>query len=218
MGETRCRSRLYLLHKLQIECQNVSEPIEITPSPLERGQLFRCGHFTHLCNEQIRTATGAAPALLTHSRTAALELAATLCDLEAGDEVIMPSFTFVSTANAVVLRDAFQVFVDIDPNTLNIDLKRVKAAITSRTRSKIAVHYAGFPADMDALAEIARTHDLVLIEDAAPAYGSTYKGRPAGSLADMAAFSFHETKNVSSGEGAALAPLFLGTCERKATS
>ncbi|PRZ45997.1 dTDP-4-amino-4,6-dideoxygalactose transaminase [Tritonibacter scottomollicae] len=182
----------------------VGQELRWVTDAIERGQLSGDGHFTHLCNEQIRTATGAAAALLTHSCTAALEMAAILCDLEAGDEVIMPSFTFVSTANAVVLRGAVPVFVDIDPNTLNIDPKRVKAAVTSRTRAIIAVHYAGFPADMDALAEIARTHDLVLIEDAAQAYGSTYKGRPAGSLADMAAFSFHETKNIISGEGGAL--------------
>jgi len=171
---------------------------------IERGQLSGDGHFTRLCNQQIKETTGAQAALLTHSCTAALEMAAILCNLEPGDEVIMPSFTFVSTANAVVLRGAVPVFVDIDPLTLNIDPACVGAAVTPKTRAIIAVHYAGFPADMDALAEIAQAHELVLIEDAAQAYGSTYKGRPAGSLGDMAAFSFHETKNIISGEGGAL--------------
>lgn len=131
-------------------------------------------------------------------------MAAILCELGPGDEVILPSFTFVSTANAVVLRGATPVFVDIDPDTLNIDPAAVAEAVTPRTRAIFAVHYAGFPADMDALAGIARTHGLMLIEDAAQALGSTYKGRPAGSLGDMAAFSFHETKNIISGEGGAL--------------
>jgi len=171
---------------------------------INRGQLSGDGHFTRLCHQQIEAATGAGAALLTHSCTAALEMAALLCDLAPGDEVIMPSFTFVSTANAVVLRGAVPVFVDIDPRSLNIDPVRVSAAITPRTRAIFAVHYAGFPADMDALAEIARAHDLMLVEDAAQAYGSTYKGRQAGTLGDMGAFSFHETKNIISGEGGAL--------------
>ena len=131
-------------------------------------------------------------------------MAAILADLKAGDEVIMPSFTFVSTANAVVLRGAVPVFVDVDPHTLNIDPKRVADAVTPKTRAITAVHYAGVVAEMDELGDIARAHDLVLTEDAAQAYGSTYKGRQAGSLGDMAAFSFHETKNVIAGEGGAL--------------
>lgn len=171
---------------------------------INRGQLSGDGHFTRLCRQQIEATTGAAAALLTHSCTAALEMAALLCDLERGDEVIMPSFTFVSTANAVVLRGAVPVFVDIDPSTLNIDPERVREAITSRTKAIFAVHYAGFPADMDALGEISRNYNIFLVEDAAQAYGSTYKGRQAGALGDMAAFSFHETKNVISGEGGAL--------------
>lgn len=116
----------------------------------------------------------------------------------------MPSFTFVSTANAVALRGAIPVFVDIQPETLNIDPDHVEKAITRKTKAIFAVHYAGFPADMDALVQIAREHDLLLVEDAAQALGSTYKGRLAGSLGDMAAFSFHETKNIISGEGGAL--------------
>lgn len=168
------------------------------------GQLSGDGKFTRLCNERIAAITGSKAALLTHSCTAALEMAALLCNLKPGDEVIMPSFTFVSTANAVALRGAIPVFVDIDPLTLNIDPQKVLAAVTPRTRAIFAVHYAGFPADMDSLSEIAQLYDLVLVEDAAQALGATYKGRPAGSLGDIGAISFHETKNIISGEGGAL--------------
>lgn len=182
----------------------VGREFALLEEALHRGQLSGDGHFTKLCNAKIAELTSAPAALLTHSCTAALEMAAILCDLAPGDEVIMPSFTFVSTANAVALRGAVPVFVDIDPETLNIDPTRVEAAVTPRTRAIFAVHYAGFPADMDALADIARAHDLLLVEDAAQALGSTYKGRKAGSLGDMAAFSFHETKNIISGEGGAL--------------
>lgn len=173
-------------------------------SAIARGQLSGDGEFTKLCSHLISEMTSAPAALLTHSCTAALEMTAILCDLQPGDEVIMPSFTFVSTANAVALRGAVPVFVDIDPQTLNISPKHVPEAITPRTRAIMAVHYAGFPADMDALNDIAKAHNLLVIEDAAQALGSTYKGRLAGSLGDMAAFSFHETKNIISGEGGAL--------------
>ena len=179
------------------ELDNIAEAIR-------RGQLSGDGHFTAECNAIIARLTGSASALLTHSGTAALEMAAILCDLKPGDEVILPSFTFVSTANAVVLRGAIPVFVDIDPRTLNLDPAKVADAVSPRTRAIFAVHYAGFPADMDALAEIAHAHELLLVEDAAQALGSSYKGRPAGSLGDMGAFSFHETKNILSGEGGAL--------------
>lgn len=182
----------------------VGQEIAHLHAAIDRGQLSGDGHFTKACNTVLVELTGAKTALLTHSCTAALEMSAILCDLAPGDEVIMPSFTFVSTANAVVLRGAVPVFVDIDPATLNIDPARTRAAVTERTKAIFAVHYAGFPADMDALAAIARDHDLLLVEDAAQALGSTYKGRPAGSLGDMAAFSFHETKNIISGEGGAL--------------
>jgi dTDP-4-amino-4,6-dideoxygalactose transaminase len=171
---------------------------------IERGQLSGDGHFTKLCNARLCEVTQARSALLTHSCTAALEMAAILCDLGPGDEVIMPSFTFVSTANAVVLRGATPVFVDVQPHSLNLDPDRVAEAVTDRTRAIFAVHYAGVPADMDELSAIARRHDLILVEDAAQALGSTYKGRPAGSLGDLGAFSFHETKNVIAGEGGAL--------------
>lgn len=182
----------------------VGREFDCLEEALALGQLSGDGHFTRLCNARIAELAGTPTALLTHSCTAALEMAAILCDLAPGDEVIMPSFTFVSTANAVALRGAVPVFVDIDPDTLNIDPAAAEAAVTPRTRAIFAVHYAGFPADMDALAEIARAHDLMLVEDAAQALGSSYKGRPAGSLGDMAAFSFHETKNIISGEGGAL--------------
>lgn len=168
------------------------------------GQLSGDGQFTRRCNERIAEMTNAGAALLTHSCTGALEMAAILADLGPGDEVVLPSFTFVSTANAIVLRGATPIFVDIDPATLNIDPEKAAAAITPRTRAIFAVHYAGFPADMDALRRLCDEHDLVLVEDAAQALGSTYRGRPCGSLGDLAAFSFHETKNVISGEGGAL--------------
>lgn len=182
----------------------IGHEIDYIRDAVHRGQLAGDGYYTHSCNGRIAELSGAAKALLTHSCTAALEMAAILCDLGPGDEVIMPSFTFVSTANAVVLRGATPVFVDIDPQTLNIDPGAVAAAVTPRTRAIFAVHYAGFPADMDALAAIAGQHGLMLVEDAAQAFGSTYHGRPAGSLGDLAAFSFHETKNIISGEGGAL--------------
>jgi dTDP-4-amino-4,6-dideoxygalactose transaminase len=182
----------------------VGREMDYIREALAMSQLAGDGHFTRRCNALIREKTGAHGALLTHSCTAALEMAAILADLKPGDEVIMPSFTFVSTANAVVLRGAVPVFVDIDPATLNIAPDRVADAVTPRTRAITAIHYAGVTAEMDALAQIAQAHGLVLMEDAAQAYGSTYKGRQAGSLGDMAAFSFHETKNIIAGEGGAL--------------
>jgi dTDP-4-amino-4,6-dideoxygalactose transaminase len=131
-------------------------------------------------------------------------MAALLIDLRPGDEVIMPSFTFVSTANAVALRGAVPVFVDIEPATFNIDPAAVEAAVTPATRAIFVVHYAGVPCDMDPILATARKHDLVVVEDAAQALGSTYKGRPAGALSDLGAISFHESKNLVSGEGGAL--------------
>lgn len=168
------------------------------------GRISGDGRFTNHCSDIITEITGAKSTLLTHSGTAALEMAALLCDLKPGDEVIMPSFTFVSTANAVVLRGATPVFVDVDRNTLNLNPTEVKKAVTERTRAIFAVHYAGIPADMDAICVTAKRHNLIVVEDAAQALGSSYKGRSAGSLGDMAAFSFHETKNIISGEGGAL--------------
>jgi dTDP-4-amino-4,6-dideoxygalactose transaminase len=168
------------------------------------GHLAGNGNFTRRCHEWLCQRLGCRKALLTHSCTAALEMAALLADLQPGDEVILPSFTFVSTANAFVLRGSVPVFVDVRPNTFNLDENLVEAAITPRTRAIVAVHYAGVPAEMDALADIAQRRGLLLIEDAAQAVLSTYRGRPAGSLSHLAAVSFHETKNVISGEGGAL--------------
>jgi dTDP-4-amino-4,6-dideoxygalactose transaminase len=168
---------------------------------IARGQLAGDGAYTERCQVWLRERIGAGAVLLTHSCTAALEMAALLLDIGPGDEVVMPSFTFVSTANAVVLRGGVPVFVDIRPDTLNIDEALVEAAVTPRTRAIMPVHYAGVPAEMDALDVVARRHGLSVIEDAAQALGSTYRGRNAGALGSLAAFSFHETKNIISGGG-----------------
>jgi dTDP-4-amino-4,6-dideoxygalactose transaminase len=168
------------------------------------GQLAGNGRFTKLCQAWLEHRIGAPRVLLTHSCTAALEMAALLIDLEPGDEVIMPSFTFVSSANAFVLRGARPVFVDIRPDTLNLDERQVEAAVTPRTKAILVVHYAGVACEMDGLLDIASRHGLVVIEDAAHALLSRYKGRPLGGFGHLAAFSFHETKNVISGEGGAL--------------
>jgi len=162
------------------------------------------GPFTARCNEALEALTGAPKALLTTSGTSALEMAAILLDIQPGDEVIMPSFTFVSTANAFALRGAKIVFVDVQPDTMNLDPLCVRAAITQHTRAIVPVHYAGVCCDMDALGDIAREHGLAMVEDAAQAVGSFYKDRPAGSMSDVGCFSFHETKNYSMGEGGAV--------------
>lgn len=169
-----------------------------------RGHLAGDGSFTKQCSKWLEARIGASKALLTHSCTAALEMAAILADLKPGDEVIMPSYTFVSTANAFVLRGAVPVFVDIRPDTLNIDETKIEAAITERTRAIVPVHYAGVACEMDVIMDIARRHGLLVIEDAAQAVSANYKGRPLGSIGHMAALSFHETKNIISGEGGAL--------------
>ena len=168
------------------------------------GMLAGDGVFTKRCHVWLEQRTGCAKALLTHSCTAALEMAALLLDIEAGDEVVMPSYTFVSTANAFVLRGAKPVFVDVREDTLNLDEKLVEAAITARTRAIVPVHYAGVGCEMDAIMAIAQRHDLKVVEDAAQGVMSTYKGRALGSIGDLGAYSFHETKNVISGEGGSL--------------
>jgi dTDP-4-amino-4,6-dideoxygalactose transaminase len=168
------------------------------------GHLAGDGAFTSLCSGWLQQRTGAAKALLTHSCTAALEMAAILAELSPGDEVIMPSYTFVSTANAFVLRGAVPVFVDIRPDTLNIDESQIEGAITERTRVIVVVHYAGVACEMDAILAVARKHALLVVEDAAQAILSTYNGRPLGSLGQISTLSFHETKNIISGEGGAL--------------
>lgn len=171
---------------------------------LQSGQLSGDGQYTKLCHAWLEEATGSRKALLTHSCTAALEMAALLADLQPGDEVIMPSYTFVSTANAFVLRGATPVFVDIRPDTLNIDERLIEEAITPRTRAICVVHYAGVGCEMDEILRIAEHHGLIVIEDAAQAIGATYRQRPLGSFGAMGALSFHETKNIISGEGGAL--------------
>jgi dTDP-4-amino-4,6-dideoxygalactose transaminase len=182
----------------------VGPEFEYIRQALEAGHLSGDGVFTARCSALLTRMTGSPKALLTHSCTAALEMAALLTALEPGDEVIMPSFTFVSTANAFVLRGAVPVFVDICADTLNIDPALIEAAITARTRAIVVVHYAGVSADMDAIQEIAGRHGLYVIEDAAQGVGSTHRGRALGALGDLGALSFHETKNVISGEGGAL--------------
>lgn len=162
------------------------------------------GPFTKRCHAWLEAELGTKKALLTQSCTAALEMSALLLDLEPGDEVIMPSFTFVSTANAFVLRGAVPVFVDIRPDTLNMDETLIEAAITPKTRAICVVHYAGVACEMDAIMEIAARHGLPVIEDAAQGIFSRYKDRPLGAIGALGALSFHETKNVVSGEGGAL--------------
>lgn len=168
------------------------------------GHLSGDGAFTRQCRSWLQERTGSTCALLTHSCTAALEMAAILADIGPGDEVIMPSYTFVSTANAFVLRGAVPVFVDVRADTMNLDETRIEAAITDRTKVILPVHYAGVACEMDTIMEIARRHDLIVVEDAAQAIMSHYKGRPLGSIGHMGAFSFHETKNIIAGEGGAL--------------
>ncbi len=168
------------------------------------GHLAGDGQFTKKCSAWLEQRIGCQKALLTHSCTAALEMAALLADIQPGDEVIMPSYTFVSTANAFVLRGGVPVFVDIRPDTLNIDETKIEAGITPRTKAIVPVHYAGVACEMDTIMDIARRHGLLVIEDAAQGIMSTYKGRPLGSIGHMAALSFHETKNIISGEGGAL--------------
>jgi len=162
------------------------------------------GPFTARCSRWLEGRTGAAKALLTHSCTAALDMAAILAGIEPGDEVIMPSYTFVSTANAFVLRGGVPVFVDIRPDTLNIDERRIEAAITPRTKALVAVHYAGVGCEMDAILELARRRGLLVIEDAAQGLMSEHRGRSLGALGHLGCISFHETKNVIAGEGGAL--------------
>ncbi len=162
------------------------------------------GEYTGKCCAWLEERMGISKALLTTSGTHALEMAALLCDIQPGDEVIMPAYTFVSTANAFVLRGARIVFVDIRPDTMNIDEKLIENAITERTKAIVPVHYAGVSCEMDAIMDIGGRHGLKVVEDAAQAVMSTYKGRMLGSIGDYGCYSFHETKNYSMGEGGAI--------------
>lgn len=168
------------------------------------GVLVSDGPFARRCHAWLEQATGCSKALLTHSCTAALEMAAILVDIQPGDEVIMPSYTFVSTANAFVLRGGVPVFVDIRPDTLNIDETLIEAAITARTKAIVPVHYAGVACEMDTIMAIAERHHLLVIEDAAQGIQANYGGRSLGSIGHLGCYSFHETKNIISGEGGVL--------------
>lgn len=162
------------------------------------------GTFTKKCSKWLEKQTGSAKVLLTTSCTHATEMAAILSDIEPDDEVIMPSYTFVSTANAFTLRGARIVFVDIRPDTMNIDEKLIESAITEKTKAIVVVHYAGVSCEMDTIMDIAKRHNICVIEDAAQGMMSTYKGKPLGTIGDYGCYSFHETKNYSMGEGGAL--------------
>ena len=162
------------------------------------------GEFTRRCTQRLESALGGKRVLLTTSCTSALEMAAIMCDLGEGDEVILPSFTFCSTANAFVQRRARPVFVDVRRDTLNIDERKIERAITPRTRAICVVHYAGVACEMDTIMSVARGRGLLVVEDAAQAMCSSYKGRPLGTIGDFGCLSFHETKNFSMGEGGAI--------------
>ena len=171
---------------------------------ISRNKICGDGYYTKLCNKWIEDTTGIAKALLTTSCTHATELAAILCDIKPGDEVIMPSYTFVSTADAFVLRGAKVVFVDIRPDTMNIDEKLIENAITDKTVAIVPVHYAGVSCEMDTIMEIAGKYNLKVVEDAAQGVMSKYKGKSLGTIGDYGCYSFHETKNYSMGEGGAI--------------
>lgn len=182
----------------------VGKETEYMKAAIDSHKICGDGEFTKRCNTWIEEHTGTAKALLTTSGTQALEMAALLSDIQPGDEVILPSYTFVSTANAFVLRGAKLVFVDIRPDTMNIDEKLIEDAITDKTRAIVPVHYAGVGCEMDTIMDIAKRHNLVVVEDAAQGVNAFYKGRALGSIGDYGCFSFHETKNYSMGEGGAI--------------
>ena len=176
----------------------------IAQAVIENNHTAGDGPFTKKCQAWLEERLGCRKVLLTHSCTAALEMSAILADIEPGDEIIMPSYTFVSTASSFVLRGGVPVFIDIRPDTLNINENMIEAALTARTRAILPVHYAGISCEMDIIMDIAGRHNLFVIEDAAQGIMSTYKGRPLGSIGHFGACSFHETKNIISGEGGAL--------------
>lgn len=182
----------------------VGKELEYMRQAVDHHKICGDGEYTKMCNRWIEKKSGTSKALLTTSCTHATEMAALLCNIQPGDEVIMPSYTFVSTADAFVLRGAKIVFVDIRPDTMNINEKLIEAAITDKTRAIVPVHYAGVSCEMDEIMELARLHNLYVVEDAAQGIMSTYKGKALGSMGDFGCFSFHETKNFSMGEGGAL--------------
>lgn len=182
----------------------VGRELEYITEAVRLGHLSGNHDFTRRCQTYLQSTLGATRALLTHSCTAALEMAAILSGVGPGDEVIMPSFTFVSTANAFVLRGARPVFVDIRPDTLNIDERLLEQAVSGRTKAVAVVHYGGVPCDMDAIVPFARARGLYVIEDAAHAFPARHAGKGLGAIGDLGCLSFHETKNVIAGEGGAL--------------
>ncbi len=182
----------------------VGKEIDYILEAVRAGHLSGNGPYSKRCESSISSVMGGGKVLLTHSCTGALEMAAILANLRLGDEVILPSYTFTSTANAFVLRGAVPVFIDIREDTLNMDETLIEQAITPKTKAICVVHYAGVACDMDVIMEIAERHDLIVIEDAAQAYHASWRGRPLGSFGHFAALSFHETKNIISGEGGAL--------------
>ncbi|MCI5620524.1 MAG: dTDP-4-amino-4,6-dideoxygalactose transaminase [Lachnospiraceae bacterium] len=182
----------------------VGTEIKYIKDAIGKRKICGDGEYTKKCNAWLENKTGVAKALLTTSCTHATEMAAMLCDIQPGDEVIMPSYTFVSTADAFVLRGAKAVFVDIRPDTMNMDEKLIENAITKKTKAIVPVHYAGVSCEMDTIMEIAKRHHLYVVEDAAQGIMSTYKGKALGSIGDFGCYSFHETKNYSMGEGGAL--------------
>lgn len=178
--------------------------VEYMREAIENQKICGDGPFTKKCSEWIEKQTGTAKCLLTTSCTHATELAALLADIKEGDEVILPSYTFVSTADAFVLRGAKAVFVDIRPDTMNIDESLIEDAVTERTRAIVPVHYAGVGCEMDVIMDIAKRHGLMVVEDAAQGIMASYKGKALGTFGEFGCFSFHETKNFSMGEGGAL--------------
>ncbi len=178
--------------------------LECVRAAIEEHKICGDGRFTKQCNQWLEQRFGAQKVLLTTSGTTALEMAALLCDVQPGDEVILPSYTFSSTATAFVLAGARLVFVDVRPDTMNIDETKIEEAITPKTKVIVAMHYAGVACEMDIIMDIARRHNLKVVEDAAQGVMSTYKGRALGTIGDFGCFSFHETKNYSMGEGGAL--------------
>ena len=182
----------------------IDKEFEYIQDAINQGVLRGDGIYTKKCHKFLEEKLHCKKTLLTHSCTAALEMAAILLDIKPGDEIIMPSYTFVSTANAFVLRGGVTVFVDIREDTLNIDENLIENAITDKTKAICVVHYAGVACEMDKILEIAQKYNLPVVEDAAQALGSFYKGKPLGTIGDLGCFSFHETKNVISGEGGAL--------------
>lgn len=182
----------------------VGNEVKYIKEAIDNRKICGDGNFTKKCSAWLEETTGTAKALLTTSCTHATELAAILANIQPGDEVIMPSYTFVSTADAFVLRGAKIVFVDIRPDTMNIDEKLIEDAVTERTKAIVPVHYAGVSCEMDTICDIAKRHNLYVIEDAAQGVMATYKGKALGTIGDYGCYSFHETKNYSMGEGGAL--------------